>query len=512
MIGNDWESYTTEAEGLQDIVYMVLNPDAAYVESEIYACSQGCDTYPQKHVDGDESNGLNWYQNSPYRAYECDNSSIYSEYSRLKAAGVKFFETDTYEYGGKTFYEKLVRQTADGCNKTAKFKFTYTKIQDGYYSNYTVYPSGLKVPDYNSWVPAVYEYRLTETTYENKCEGTTYGYKYDPEGHYFKNSYTTPATYAYVGSYYEEKPECLSALHELGFYGHYSRDYDANIPHTAIKACYGHKDLNVYITVLTKEDLIEANGGQITYKVPVHFSHETGQVTEWITKRTTSVYNYTRTNTNLQYLTKTFFEKGGFNSEEEIEIINNIYDEDWYELYGINVYTGAAIPDTLSREATTNRLNYTILGDVSEIRSTMVRTAYNQVGRIPYYWGGKADSTNIYANRFGTTVKADYMGRTKKGLDCSGFVQLMFCIASGANLDNVGNSTSSFVPSLGLQRCSYSDLKPGDMGMENLPGSSSNHIGIYAGNGMWIHCQGSPTNTVVYNNTNCFRYYYSLGY
>ena len=310
---------------------------------------------------------------------------------------------------------------------------------------------------------------------------------------------------------YYTDDEHIEETNNAGFYGRYSRDYSNTIPHTAIKCCYGHKDLNIYITVLTKEDLINAKGGSIEYRVPVHFSHETGEITEWETKYTMNINTYTRTNTNLQELTKVFYEKGGFSGDENTTTLDQVFGEDWYELYGINIYSGAAIPDTLSREAKTNRLDYAALSDVSEIRTNLVSLAYGQVGKIPYYWGGKASSTNLYANDFGSKVKPDYKGRSKKGLDCSGFVQLMFCMASGAELNEVGSTTSSLVPSLGLERVSFSDLLPGDIGMENLPGADSNHIGIYAGNGMWIHCQGAPANTVVYNNTNCFKYYYSLG-
>ena len=44
----------------------------------------------------------------------------------------------------------------------------------------------------------------------------------------------------------------------------------------------------------------------------------------------------------------------------------------------------------------------------------------------------------------------------------------------------------------------------------NVGHDSNNHVGIYVGNGMWIHCTGSPTNMVVMNNTSCFRYYRTL--
>lgn len=507
MIGNDWYSYQAEAEDLMDQLYTILNPEAAYVESEIYACTNGCDTYPRKHIDGDPANGKNWYSWS-HRAYECNDANIYTEYNRLLNAGVKFYPDDTYTYSSKEYKETLVPQTEHGCNPIAKLNFERVKVEDGYYSRYVESGNGRSYPDYSSWVPSVYKYQLKDITYSNECGGLTYCYKYDYEGDYYRNTDTNPYTYTAI---YDDNSEKISEANDAGFYGRYSRDYSSTIPHTAIKCCYGHKDLNIYITVLTKEDLIEANGGSIEYRVPVHFSHETGEVTEWEVKRTASIYSFTRISSSLQEITQDFYDRGGFQDNENQETINQIYGEDWFELYGVNIYSGAAIPDTLSRQTKVNRLNYSSLGDVSEIRKNLVETAYGQVGRIPYYWGGKATSKDIYANRFGTNTTPDYRGRTRKGLDCSGFVQLVFCIASGAELNEVGSTTSSFVPSLGLERISYSDLQPGDIGMENLPGASTNHVGIYAGEGMWIHCQGSPTNTVVYNNSNCFRYYYSLG-
>lgn len=507
MAGNDWYSHQADVEGLMDQMYTILNPEAAYVESEIYACTNGCDTYPRKHTDGDPANGNNWYSGSS-SAYECSDAGIYTEYERLLDEGVRFYPDDTFTYSSRQFYERLVPQTEGGCNPTAKFSFERVKVSDGHYSRYITSEDGSEHPDHSSWVSSEYRYQLKDIEYSNKCGGKTYCYEFDPEGYYYRNTETEPYTYAPL---YNDDPERISEVNGAGFYGSYSKDYSSTIPHTAIKCCYGHKDLNIYITVLTKDDLIEANGGSIEYRVPLHFSHETGEVTEWETKRTESIYSYTQGSGNLRELTQAFYESGGFNDPENTRIIDQIYGEDWYDLYGVNVYGGAAIPDTLSRKSSVNHLNYTILGDVSELRKTLVQTAYSQVGRIPYYWGGKATSKDIYANHFGSAVKPDYKGRRKKGLDCGGFVQLMFCIASGAELHEVGGSTSTFVPSLGLERVSYSDLQPGDIGMENLPGAETNHIGIYAGDGMWIHCQGAPTNTVVYNNSNCFRYYYSLG-
>ncbi len=507
MIGNDWYSYEAETAEFMDQIYDVLNPATTYVESEIYACTNGCDTYPRKHIDGDPDNGDNWYD-SAYKAYECSDEDIYTKYEQLVLDGVRFFPDDTYTYSQKEHYEQLVPQTEKGCNKTASFSFSSEKVSDGYYEEYITTDMGITYPDPSSWVAPEYECQLDDTTYDTECGGYTNAFKADEEGSYYRNTNTTPYTYAFM-SYSDN--EHVNLVQNAGFYGLYARDYLSTIPHTAIKCCYGHKDLNIYITVLTKEDLIEANGGEIEYRVPVHFSHETGEITEWETKKTESIVTYSRMNSNLHLLTKAFYDKGGFKNSDNQMTIDQICGEDWYELYGINVYSGAAIPDTLSRQANIDRLNYTKLADVSELRKALVQTAYSQVGKIPYYWGGKASSKNIYSNDFGAKTKPDYRRRDKKGLDCSGFVQLMFCIASGAELNEIGGNTKSLVPSLGLERISYSELQPGDLGMENLPGADSNHIGIYAGDGMWIHCAGAPANTVVYNNSNCFRFYYSLG-
>lgn len=97
------------------------------------------------------------------------------------------------------------------------------------------------------------------------------------------------------------------------------------------------------------------------------------------------------------------------------------------------------------------------------------------------------------------------------GLDCSGFVG--WCYWNVFN-KQPGCSTANFTTSLGLPQTSFMNLQPGDIGLSNVPGSSSNHIGIFVGfdeNGkaLWVHCNGSTANVAV-NNYNGFRYYYKL--
>lgn len=64
-----------------------------------------------------------------------------------------------------------------------------------------------------------------------------------------------------------------------------------------------------------------------------------------------------------------------------------------------------------------------ISGILEETRAALCSDAMSFVGRIPYYWGGKATVQSYEGNGFNTAVMPDYKGRDRKGLDCSGFVQ-----------------------------------------------------------------------------------------
>nr|MCR5093813.1 hypothetical protein [Lachnospiraceae bacterium] len=75
-------------------------------------------------------------------------------------------------------------------------------------------------------------------------------------------------------------------------------------------------------------------------------------------------------------------------------------------------------------------------------------------------------------------------------------------------------TTADLVPSMGLARISFLEIRPGDIGMEALPGASDNHIGYFVGfdadgRAKWVHCS-SGSGGVAVNNATCFRYYYRL--
>lgn len=241
--------------------------------------------------------------------------------------------------------------------------------------------------------------------------------------------------------------------------------------------CYGHKDLDIYITIYDKE-----------YAYAENLYPE-----DWQSK------------SYAKYI-KTWVEDGGWNDASR-EWCNNLFEVNWFDEYGFDIEGGAGFT---AGEVLTNReieeIEKTFSGDVSEARKAIVSYALEYVGRIPYYWGGKASSKNYDDNNFGSTVKKDYKGRTAKGLDCSGFVQWVYwCVLD----DQLPGSTAGYAGK--YTRIGHDSLQPGDLGFADIPGAKSNHIGIYAGqdengNDYWVHCNSGAGN-VSYNQTNCFHYY-----
>ena len=79
---------------------------------------------------------------------------------------------------------------------------------------------------------------------------------------------------------------------------------------------------------------------------------------------------------------------------------------------------------------------------------------------------------------------------TPDGLDCSGYVSLVFHRA-GVNDVECGWTTGSFATSSSFYNINESNLRPGDIALNNDTTSSSNHVGIFVGrkNGknIWFH-------------------------
>ena len=92
----------------------------------------------------------------------------------------------------------------------------------------------------------------------------------------------------------------------------------------------------------------------------------------------------------------------------------------------------------------------------------IIATAKQYIG-VPYVWGGS----------------------TPSGFDCSGYIQYVFG-KHGISLPR----TSAQQYTVGTW-VSKSDLRPGDLVFYNTSGSGVSHLGIYIGNGQFIHASTS---------------------
>ena len=144
----------------------------------------------------------------------------------------------------------------------------------------------------------------------------------------------------------------------------------------------------------------------------------------------------------------------------------------------------------------------TLPDDLDPLRESIVLTAYQLLGKVTYFWGGKSLVLG-WDSRWGTptTVTAPGSGSTGKvlpfGLDCSGFVDWTFYNATnGAYLPGRGGGAASqhgYCTNL-----AWSDALPGDLVFY----ADDSHVGIVCGydsvgNLLVIHCSGGQNGVVV---------------
>lgn len=140
--------------------------------------------------------------------------------------------------------------------------------------------------------------------------------------------------------------------------------------------------------------------------------------------------------------------------------------------------------------------------DLSEERKQVVLTAYQLLGKVHYFWGGKSLIIG-WDSRWGMPMKVTAEGSSTTGtvrpfgLDCSGMVDWVFYnVTSGSYVIGHGGGASS--QHSYCTDISWSDAQPGDLVF--YPGDS--HVGIvcgFDGNGnvLIIHCASGYNNVVV---------------
>lgn len=144
-------------------------------------------------------------------------------------------------------------------------------------------------------------------------------------------------------------------------------------------------------------------------------------------------------------------------TKRNIASVQSISSQDWFDNYGLSV-SSISLSTPLTNQEIEEYMNQ-LPEDTSVTRRNIVHFALSSVGRVPYYWGGKASAPGYEGNHFGALIPADDKGRMLRGLDCSGWINWVYWSATGKRLP--GESTSSLC--LCGEQISRRELQPGDI-------------------------------------------------
>ena len=159
-------------------------------------------------------------------------------------------------------------------------------------------------------------------------------------------------------------------------------------------------------------------------------------------------------------------------TEENRSFAQSISSQDWFADYGLSV-SSLSLSDPLTSEEIQSYMD-SLPADLSQTRRDIIYFALNSVGKVPYYWGGKASYPGYEGNNFGALVSSDEQGRVLKGLDCSGWISWVYWSVTGERL--AGESTSSLI--LCGEKISRSELQPGDIVVRT---GTSAHVVMFLG-------------------------------
>ena len=201
--------------------------------------------------------------------------------------------------------------------------------------------------------------------------------------------------------------------------------------------------------------------------------------------------------------------RNGWNgwTEEQMGYVQKLISQDWFKTYGLSIST--INPKQPLTEEEISKYLSSLPDDLSDERKAVIKFALSSVGKIPYYYGGKASAASYEKNGFGRVVEADYKGRVLRGLDCSGWVQWVYWSAIGDRL-NGASSTATLIGE--GQKIKRSELQPGDIIVRV---GADSHVVMFlqwAGNGnmIVIHENSGANNVSVSEVTANYPYYRKL--
>lgn len=201
--------------------------------------------------------------------------------------------------------------------------------------------------------------------------------------------------------------------------------------------------------------------------------------------------------------------RNGWNgwTEEQMGYVQKLISQDWFKTYGLSIST--INPKQPLTEEEISKYLSSLPEDISDERKAVIKFALSSVGKIPYYWGGKASAASYEKNGFGRVIEADYKGRVLRGLDCSGWVQWVYWSAIGNRL-NGASSTATLIGE--GEKIKRSELQPGDIVVRV---GADSHVVMFlqwAGNGnmIVIHENSGANNVSVSEVTANYPYYRKL--
>ena len=187
-----------------------------------------------------------------------------------------------------------------------------------------------------------------------------------------------------------------------------------------------------------------------------------------------------------------------FNTEQR-RLLEELMQPKYQELF--MVLTGSYQDIELSPDEVAKIIE-NLPANLSENRKQVVLTAYQLLGKVHYFWGGKSLIIG-WDSRWGMPMKVTAEGSSTTGtvrpfgLDCSGMVDWVFYNQSGGQYV-IGHGGGATAQHSYCTPIAWSDAQPGDLVF--YPGDS--HVGIVcgfdsSGNIMVIHCASSENNVVV---------------
>ena len=222
----------------------------------------------------------------------------------------------------------------------------------------------------------------------------------------------------------------------------------------------------------------------------VTFSTETATRTEEETGE-----SYTETVLHITVTAKDYSQMADMYSftQEQRTLLAEMMQPEYQELF--MMLTGSYQDLTLS-QAEIAAIMAQLPADLSEERQKVVLTAYQLVGKVHYFWGGKSTAIG-WDSRWGTPMEVTAAGSASTGsirpfgLDCTGFIDW---VLRNAGLPSDGN----WYIGTNLTEVSRFEALPGDIALN----ADASHVGIVvgrdsSGNLLVCHCSYGQDNVVV---------------